>query len=130
MKEVTPVSKEKVLQVLDATATTATTVAEIVEATGLSDSVVRKALKALCDDGLCERHETNKPTTYTKAYSLEATVAQFLGRKARSASYITKRIRQRGAVVSTPMVSNALLALVGSGRAAAPFKSARRFRRP
>jgi len=117
------VSKEVVLGALDGTAKT---VSQIVTETGLSDSVVRKALKALEADGQIERHDTT-PVTFSKdvPYSLEATVAQFLGRKARSADYITKRMRQRGMAVTTPMVSNALLVLVTSGRAVAPFRSAR-----
>jgi predicted transcriptional regulator len=116
-------SKEAVLVALSNVAKTVKTVAA---ETGLSESTVRKALKALEADEQIERHDTT-PTTFSKdaPYSLEGVVAQFLGHKARSAGYITKRMRRCGLTVTTPMVKSVLTVLTASGRAVAPFRSAR-----
>jgi len=119
-------SKEVVLEALGNAANVAKTVKAIATETGLSESTVRKALKALEADEQVERHDTT-PITFSKdvPYSLEGVVEQFLGRKARSADYITKRMKRCGLTVTPPMVRAALVVLVTSGRAVAPFRSAR-----
>jgi hypothetical protein len=103
-------------------------VKEITENTGLSESVVRKTLKALVADEQVTLHETT-PTTFSKdiPYSLEASVEGVLGKKARSAGYIHQRLSNRGVTVTKAEVRSALVTLVLTGRATLPFKRSQRF---
>ena len=116
---------EKVLAVLGSTLRP---VSEIVKATELSHSIVRKALKTLTDEGQVTAHPC-KPVLYSNPkkdpFSLEAAVESVLGRRARSVDFLHRRITRQGFSVTPAEVRAALLALVVVGRAVKPLKPLR-----
>lgn len=114
---------EKVLAALHSTLRP---VSEIVTATGLSDSVVRKTLKTLVEGGQVTAHSC-KPVLYSNpkqdVFSVEGAVEQVLGRRARSVDYLHKRIVNRGLTATNKAeVKQVLLNLVRHGRAVVRFR--------
>ena len=97
-------------------------VSQIVAETGLSESVVRKTLAKMVENGLAVRHSKGNRVFFCTADSLRERVSRILGRKARSVGYIQRRV---GVGASPREVREVLEGFVAAGTAIRPFKSER-----